>query len=186
MAILDQIVLANQTAENAVYDLIKASTSLEVIFARTNTIKPAGTYLSMISTNLMEIGQGQTFIGEQDDGTGTDTCEAVYQQDYEATVLVRAYRETYDDQGTLLATPRMALMAVNSATRTPSLRATTIDSANVSWLRSSTISDNSAVIDNEDWEQRASMTLTFLIRIQWTESSLGDIRTVETIPHIRQ
>lgn len=185
MAILSQIVLANQTAENAVYDLAKASTDLPIIFARTNTIKPAGTYLSLISTNLVEIGQGQTFIGERDDGTGTGTCEAVYQQDYEVSVLVRAYRDSFDGQGNVIATPRTALLAVNSATRTPSLRATTLDAANVSWLRSSTISDNSAVIDNEDWEQRASMTLTFLIRIEWTSNSLGDIKTVETITTIR-
>ncbi len=184
MAILNQIVMANQTAENAVYDLVKASTDLEVIFARTNTIKPSGTYLSLISTNLVEIGQGSNYVGEREDELDSNISLSVYQQDYEVSVLVRAYRDSFDSQGNVTATPRMALMAVNSATRTPSLRATTLDAANVSWLRSSTISDNSAVIDNEDWEQRASMTLTFLIRIEWTHDSLGDIRTVETIPHI--
>ncbi len=184
MAILNQIVMANQTAENAVYDLVKASTDLEVIFARTNTIKPSGTYLSLISTNLVEIGQGGNYVGEREDELDSNISLSVYQQDYEVSVLVRAYRDSFDAQGNVTATPRMALMAVNSATRTPSLRATTLDAANVSWLRSSTISDNSAVIDNEDWEQRASMTLTFLIRIEWTHDSLGDIRTVETIPHI--
>lgn len=186
MAILDQIVLANQTTENAVYDLVKSSTDLEIIFARTNTIKPTGTYISLISTNLVEIGQGQNYVCDRDDGTGNDTSVAVYQQDYEVSVLVRAYRDSYDEQGNPIATPRMALMAVNSATRTPSIRATTLDTANVSWLRSSTISDNSAVIDNEDWEQRASMTLTFLTRIEWVHDSLGDIQDVTTITHTLQ
>lgn len=184
MAILNQIALANQTAENAVYDLITASTSLPIIFARTNTIKPAGTYVSILTTNLLEVGQGQNYVGDRDDGNGNTVC--VYQQDYEATILVRAYRDSFDNQGMVTATPRTALMAINSATRTPTLRATTIDAANVSWLRSSTISDNSAVIDNEDWEQRASMTLTFLLRIEWTHDNQGDIRTVEVIPHINQ
>lgn len=124
---------------------IATSTSLNVYTHRTNFIKPEGQYATVWLNNLEPIGLDNQFLGYDDTGR---IERAIL---YKVTATISIIRSP----------ARPQLMSVIASLETPEYGRFLSETNNVQLLKKGILSDSSAVLDGDIWEDRASTILEF-------------------------
>lgn len=124
----------------------------DIFFFGNNFHKPSGSYIVMRVASLDEIGW-PTLVGYTQDG------EAIQRQDYEISIDVIAYR------GSPFGTLSKIKKSLSQQWGPRQLK-----DDKIGFLNWTSITDRTTPIDDITYEQRASQTYTFSIRIENTDS----------------
>lgn len=155
----------------SVFDLIKESLGHSRIYpARTGFIKPKTDYTTYRVANITPLNSPGYL---PDTATEKDISYLVYE------VLVDI--ESIDPSQTAESGTAQATCArIRHSLDIEETRYQHLQLKNIGFLRASTISDTSSVIDGEHWEQRAAFTAVFSIIVvqSTTFESSGSIETV--------
>jgi hypothetical protein len=153
--------------ENFVWDLFaEVLGHSRIYFARTNFIKPETDFATIRISNMNPLEYAGYFF----DNDGVTAQESYL--NYEVSVDIRSFRGS--------ATATCALMRHGLSMKELSDKHLALN--NIGYLRSSTISDTSSILDGEQWEQRAAFTAIFHIVVKQSDAagSDGAVETVET------
>jgi hypothetical protein len=152
--------------ENAVWDLFSEVLGhTRIYFARENFVKPDTDFVTIRLSNMNPIERAGYLVGND-----AVTAQESY-LNYEVSVDVRSFR------GQALAT----CASMRHGLDMKELWHKHLVVNNIGYLRSSTISDVSSILDGEQWEQRYAFTAIFHIVIKQSDAagSDGAVETVE-------
>jgi hypothetical protein len=160
-----------QDFRNAIFDLIEEVLGHSRVFpARTNFVKPKLDYVTYRIANMTPYERAGYL---PDDGPEINISYLVYE------VIVDI--ESLDPQENAISGVAQANCArIRHGFDMREIHYKHLDLNNIGYLRSSTISDTSAVLDGEQWEQRAAFTSIFSIIVKQSDV-LGTTGAIEEV-----